>query len=193
MVRPVLEYSSTVWDPHLARDTHALEQVQRRAARFVHRNYSERTPGCVTNMVQSGMGILPVLTFCRHALCVFQKSSMGLLTSVLNLFNSTTVVLQDHIAYANFRPLCPFYPRTTSDWNRLPTAVTDLQTLQGFREGLAHLPPSLRPLYQIQSSLYIVLTGDLGNFVCFIGHRSFYTGYTTICEESYLLNGRRKI
>ena len=53
MVRPRLEYSSTVWDPHLASDVHTLEQVQRQAARFVHRNYTQRTPGCVTNMVQS--------------------------------------------------------------------------------------------------------------------------------------------
>ena len=53
MVRPRLEYSSTVWDPHLTSDVHTLEQVQRRAARFVHRNYTQRTPGCVTNMVQS--------------------------------------------------------------------------------------------------------------------------------------------
>ena len=53
VVRPVLEYSSTVWDPHQTSDIHNLEQVQRRAARFVHRNYTERTLGCVTSMVQS--------------------------------------------------------------------------------------------------------------------------------------------
>ena len=53
LVRPVLEYSSTVWDPHQSSDIHNLEQVQRRAARFVNHNYTERTPGCVTNMVQS--------------------------------------------------------------------------------------------------------------------------------------------
>ena len=53
MVRPRLEYSSTVWDPHNNRDIHNQEQVQRRAARFVNRNYTERTPGCVTNMVQN--------------------------------------------------------------------------------------------------------------------------------------------
>ena len=53
MVRPRLEYSSTVWDPHLTSDVHTLEQVQRRAARFVHRNYNQRTPRSVTNMVQS--------------------------------------------------------------------------------------------------------------------------------------------
>ena len=51
--RPVLEYSSTVWDPHQTSNIHNLEQVQRRAACFVHQNYTERTPGCVTNMVQS--------------------------------------------------------------------------------------------------------------------------------------------
>ena len=28
-----------------------LEKVQRQAARFVHGNYSERDPGCVTQMV----------------------------------------------------------------------------------------------------------------------------------------------
>ena len=39
-----------------------------------------------------------------------------------------------------------FYPCTISDWNRLPTSVTDLQTLQKFRKGLAHLPPTLYPL-----------------------------------------------
>ena len=53
LVRPVLEYSSTVWDPHQSSEIHNLEQVQRRAARFVHNNYTERTPGCVTNMFQS--------------------------------------------------------------------------------------------------------------------------------------------
>ena len=53
VVRLVLEYYSTVWDPHQTSDVHNREQVQRRAARFVHRNYTEQTPGCVTNMVQS--------------------------------------------------------------------------------------------------------------------------------------------
>lgn len=38
MVRPGIEYSSSVWDPHMTKEIHSLEQVQRRAARFVHRN-----------------------------------------------------------------------------------------------------------------------------------------------------------
>ena len=43
MVRPRLEYSSTVWGPHLTSDVHTLEQVQRRSARFVHPNYIQCT------------------------------------------------------------------------------------------------------------------------------------------------------
>ena len=53
MVHPILEYSSTVWDPHHNKDINNLEQVQRRAARFVNHNYTEGTTGCVTNMIQS--------------------------------------------------------------------------------------------------------------------------------------------
>ena len=36
-VRPTLEYASTVWDPHTARNINAVEMVQRRAARCAAR------------------------------------------------------------------------------------------------------------------------------------------------------------
>ena len=39
IVRPVLEYGSSVWDPN----TDELEKVQNRAARFVTRNYVYET------------------------------------------------------------------------------------------------------------------------------------------------------
>ena len=51
MVRPVLDYASSVWDPHLQSDIKTLEQVQRRAARYVCNDYTTHTPGCVTAMV----------------------------------------------------------------------------------------------------------------------------------------------
>ena len=39
MVRPILEYGSTVWDPHCNGLNDELEKVQKRAARFVTRSY----------------------------------------------------------------------------------------------------------------------------------------------------------
>ena len=50
LVRPLVEYASTVWDPHTNRNIRKLEMVQRRAERYVtnrHRNKSS-----VSDMLQ---------------------------------------------------------------------------------------------------------------------------------------------
>ena len=39
-LRSVLEYSCSVWDPHLDKDISQVEKIQRSAARFVKNNYS---------------------------------------------------------------------------------------------------------------------------------------------------------
>ena len=49
LVRPILEYSSCVWDPHTQRYVTILKMVLRRAARFVKGDY-ERTSS-VTSML----------------------------------------------------------------------------------------------------------------------------------------------
>ena len=51
MVRPILEYGSTVWDPHCNGLNDELENVQKRAARFVTRNYSYET-GSMTGILE---------------------------------------------------------------------------------------------------------------------------------------------
>ena len=86
MVRPRLEYPPTVWDPNHIRDIHNLEQVQRRAARL-NRNYTERTPGCVTNMIQSlGWESLQHRRYINRLTMLF-KISMASLTSVQTLYS----------------------------------------------------------------------------------------------------------
>ena len=56
VVRPVLEYAAPMWDPYRQADIKALEQVQRRAARYVYNDYTSRTSGCVTEMVNELVG-----------------------------------------------------------------------------------------------------------------------------------------
>ena len=43
MVRPILEYGSSVWNPHTDMFREELEKVQNRAARFVTGNYVYET------------------------------------------------------------------------------------------------------------------------------------------------------
>jgi len=43
LVRPHLEYASASWDSYTAGDTQQSERVQRRGARFVHKDYRRTT------------------------------------------------------------------------------------------------------------------------------------------------------
>ena len=49
MVRPILEYSSTVWSPFTKKNITMTEAVQGRAARFVTNNYDQTSS--VTSML----------------------------------------------------------------------------------------------------------------------------------------------
>ena len=48
LVRPSIEYASSVWDPYTRNNIHQLEAIQRRAARFVYNNFYDRV---VTSMI----------------------------------------------------------------------------------------------------------------------------------------------
>ena len=50
-VRPILEYASAAWDPHIQNNIKTLERIQRQATRFCINNYS-REPGSVTKLLQ---------------------------------------------------------------------------------------------------------------------------------------------
>ena len=51
LVRPTVEYGSSVWDPYREYQKAALENVQRRAVRFVTNTYGRET-GCVTKALK---------------------------------------------------------------------------------------------------------------------------------------------
>ncbi len=51
MVRPSLEYASTVWETYQTTLDKDLEQVQRRVAHFVYNEYHDASPGCVTSLL----------------------------------------------------------------------------------------------------------------------------------------------
>ena len=51
LVRSKLEYGAVVWDPHLQQHIDILERTQRKAARFITRDYRSREPGSMTKML----------------------------------------------------------------------------------------------------------------------------------------------
>ena len=142
MVRPVLEYASTVWDPTCQQDIAALEQVQRRAARFVTNNYKDRTPGCVTAMLQTLQWEPLKDRRCQNRLTMLYKINNGIVDVNKSHFitrgDSRTRGSQRMYQESITHPVLhsSFFPRTIRQWNALPPKITSSPSLESFRVGL---------------------------------------------------------
>ena len=142
MVRPILEYASPVWDPHLQANIKALEQVQRRAARYVFNDFSTRTPGCVTKMLDD-LEWEPLEVRRRHdRLSMLYRMQHNLVDIPANRYLSpsdsrtrgTIKFYQERISDTNYSN--SFFPRTAKEWNKLPSRVVSAASLEEFRSSL---------------------------------------------------------
>ena len=136
MVHHISEYLSTVWDPYQQASVKTLEQVQRRGARNVFNDYSSRTPGCVTKMLED-LHWEPLKVWRRHdRLSMLYRIQNNLVDIPANRYLSRSdsrtrgpvKFFQERITdptYSN-----SFFPRTARDWNRLPTRVVSAATLE---------------------------------------------------------------
>lgn len=144
LVRSKLEYASSIWDPSLLNLVNPLEAVQNRSARFILSNY-QRTAS-VTSM-KSNLS-LPSLASRRKVarLCLFHKVfhtnsflSQRLLTPPFYVSSRL-----DHPHKVGV-PLCStntfqqsFIPKTSLDWNRLPTSIAIIQADDLFKTAVSN-------------------------------------------------------
>ena len=144
MVRPILEYASTVWDPAEGDtgDANLLEQVQRRAARFVVNNYTDRTPGCVTDMLNKlEWEPLSIRRATNRLLMLYRFLNNSELNTNLHFIKKSDSrtrggdkLYQDHSNHPALHD--SFFPRTIRDWNKLPSSLTGAPSLDLFKNGL---------------------------------------------------------
>ena len=147
MVRPTLEYASTCWDPHSKDLIEDIEQVQKRAARFVYNNYRSKEPGCVTNMLDT-LNWEPLSQ--RRAKNMLYKIINNQVTmdpnTYLNKSDTRTRGEQKYKQIATSKNIYKysFFPRTIRSWNYLPAAVAQATDLDSFRSGLEGIqfPPA---------------------------------------------------
>ena len=141
-INPTLEYAASIWDPHQKADIDKLQKVQRRGARFVLNNYVDRSPGCVTSMLQS-LGWVPLADRRRELRLIMLFKIQH---QLVDLTPGPILRPSDRRTRGDQRlhqPSAPqtvykysFYPRTIQDWNRLPVAVTDMTSLEGFKAAI---------------------------------------------------------
>ena len=153
LVRPQLEYACAVWDPHFKYDIYNIEMVQRRAARFVCRDY-RREAGVVSSLLEK----LGWQTLQEH-----RKAAR--LTLFYKIFNKHVAVDTGNILRASTRNTrsnsalssafintqttkdCykySFFPRTVADWNQLSPKTREIKSVDAFKALLcvsaAHRP-----------------------------------------------------
>ena len=137
LVRPHLEYCSSVWDPHTKDMKSKLEMVQRRAARWVFNKY-RRGPNTTgpTHMIS----LLGWPSFearrraARLSMLYKMKNNLVLMStrSLLLPYPYLTQGMPEH-AFIPLDKLPPklyfsmsFFPRTVAEWNKLPPVVEQL-------------------------------------------------------------------
>ena len=138
MVRSIMEYSSTVWDPHTLINIDRLESVQRHAARMCFRNYSRYSS--VTSML-SDLN-LPTLQDRRSRAKVqmMYKIIHHLVAIPVDCLTPTPSYLRSghfnqlHTNVDSFK--FSFFPSTIKLWNQLPTNITDSATYTKFCKEL---------------------------------------------------------
>jgi hypothetical protein len=120
-----MEYAAAAWDPSSKNLIQTIEQVQRRHARYVTNNYWEKTPGCVTRMLDQLQWVCLERRRQNIRLAMMYRIVHGQVDINKELYMRTadnrtrgqTRYYQERIN--NNDLLNSFFPRTTRDWNRL--------------------------------------------------------------------------
>ena len=146
-VRPLLEYASSIWDPHTKKAVGKLEMVQRRAARFVLNRY--RNTSSVSNMIdilgwqsleeRRRIQRLTLLYKIRGGLVHCPDLERKLIPSASRqrrgcVHNHQLQTITSNKQYRN----ASFLPRTIKEWNNLPKEIVEAKTVDTFVYHIGH-------------------------------------------------------
>ena len=141
LVRPTLEYASTVWDPHTQECINQLEAVQRRAARFVKGGYHTTSS---TSQMLAELGWSSLQHRRQQAkLLMMYRIVHGLIEIHLpqNLHYASTTT-RGHssrfiVPYCRTDSLTySFFPSAVRLWNVIPEHQASAPSLEAFKERL---------------------------------------------------------
>ena len=148
LVRPVLEYSGSIWDPSGVGLQNELEKVQNRAAKFMTGNYNFET-GSMTGILEH-LKWESLKTRRRDSrLILLYKGLKGkasiptddLIPLVRYCRNDHSMAYQVSIANTGIY-MCSFLPQTIRDWNALPDSL--ISSAEGAEDGVAKFTSLVR-------------------------------------------------
>ena len=143
LVRPKLEYGCSVWDPHQQKQIDSIEKVQKRAARFVTKNYARTEGNTQKNM--TSLGWPPLRERRAKTKLLLYKSLNGQIhipvedlafrTSNTRSNNLNLFVPQSSVNSHKFS----FFPDTIRLWNSLPPLAKFSRSLSSFEGSVKNI------------------------------------------------------
>ena len=138
IVRPGLEYASSVWDPHTVKNINKIEKVQRSGARFVMNDYSRSSS--VTSMIESlKWQSLQTRRKCARITNLFKIRNNNLHVKAAEYRLVPARSKRPHSSqYRHLEAKSDIYkysyfPRTIVDWNSLPPSIVESTTTSNFK------------------------------------------------------------
>jgi len=166
LVRSSLEYGAVVWDPYRSRDITTLEKIQRKAVRFICRDYKSREDGCVTDMMHRleldtlqsrrkdarlvllhkiTRGTVPAIDPKSHLTPIRNKRQIKPTKFTDSISNNPIEKFQtNHSDCYTIKPAKTeqykqsFFIKAVQDWNSLDHRVASAKTVESFKTALTH-------------------------------------------------------
>ena len=144
LVRPTLEYCSSVWDPHTKEHIQKVGKIQRRAARMVFNDYDWENKTSVTKLMKDlNWGMLSTRRKIAR-IQIMHKAIGGHLALPVHKYLQPAQrrTRQSHsnsfITYQSSKDChkYSFVPQTIRDWNLLPQNITDITTPDTLKTNL---------------------------------------------------------
>ena len=142
LIRPCLEYGCSAWDPYQKNDIKKLEQVQKRAARFITGNYCLEHGSTEANMKKLGFkplrerrAVIKLNLFykARHSLVEIPMSHLKINRVATRRQGDYAIPDSNLDSHKN-----SFYPSTIRLWNTLPAKCKQASTADSFKNLLSN-------------------------------------------------------
>ena len=141
-VRPNLESSSAVWDPHQQKDINRLERVQRKGARFVTGDFRrEASPTAMMDMLE--WNTLQERRFVARQVAMYKAVHQQTAIAIPDYLHPTRSSTRGHhphsfinLSTRTDQYKYSFFPRTVRCWNLLPHHIVTSATVDQFKSLL---------------------------------------------------------
>jgi len=145
LVRPHLEYCSSVWDPHQLNHINQIEATQRRAARYVHHNY-ERMASVTVMLNKLQWHTLQRRREIQKLITMYKIVNSLIAIDILNHAERAQRLTRSNQLH-NFIPLgsrtsyysASYFPSVIPIWNKLPEQIKSCESLDTFKTQIHEL------------------------------------------------------